>query len=121
MEKYCADQYLYSVGWSEEDQVYVATVAEFPLLAAHGETPEAALREITFVVQVVLKDLAESQESIPEPLGKRPYSGRLNVRMPKQLHRQLAIEAAREGISLNQLINLKLKAALVWRMQQPLP
>ena len=33
-----AEQYLYSVGWSEKDEAFVARVAEFPSLAAHGET-----------------------------------------------------------------------------------
>jgi predicted HicB family RNase H-like nuclease len=36
---------------------------------------------------------------------------KLNLRMPERLHRQLTLEAARQGISLNQLINLKPTAA----------
>lgn len=50
-------QYHYSVAWSEEDQAYIARVAEFPLLAAHGETPAEALAEIQSVVAAVLEDL----------------------------------------------------------------
>ncbi len=107
-----AEQYLYTVGWSEDDEAYVARVAEFPSLAAHGDSQEAALREIQFVVGVVLKDLTRSKEPIPEPLGKRAFSGRLNVRMPSYLHRHLAIEAAQQSVSLNQLINFKLEAPL---------
>ena len=103
-----ASHYLFSVGWSAEDQAFVARVAEFLSLAAHGETQEEALKEIKFVVTEVLKDLAESGEPIPVPLGERSYSGRLNVRMPTYLHRQLAIEAAQQGVSLNQVITLKL-------------
>ena len=79
-------------------------------LAAHGRTLEAALREIKAVVQVVLEDLASSGEDIPQPFSKRRFSGKLNLRMSERLHRQLALEAARQGISLNQLINLKLAA-----------
>ena len=107
-----AEQYLYSVGWSEEDEAYIARVVEFPSLAAHGETQEAALSEIKKVVRAVLKDLAASNEPIPEPYGKRSFSGRLNLRMPEYLHRQLVTEAAQQGISLNRLINLKLEAPL---------
>lgn len=105
-----ADYYLYSVGWSEEDEAYIARVAEFPSLAAHGDTQEAALREIKKVVSAVLKDLAAAKEPIPEPFGKRSFSGRVNLRMPEYLHRQLVIEAAQQGVSLNQLINLKLES-----------
>jgi len=105
------EQYLYSVGWSEEDEAFVARVAEFPSLAAHGETQEEAMREIRNVVGFVIQDLTESNELIPEPFGKRSFSGKLVLRMPEYMHRQLAIEAMRQGISLNQLLNLKLEAS----------
>lgn len=104
------EQYLYSVGWSEEDEAFIARVAEFPSLAAHGDTQEDALREIKNVVKFVLSDLKENKEPIPEPLGKRTFSGRLVLRMPEYLHRKLALEATQQGVSLNQLLNLKLEA-----------
>lgn len=105
------EQYLYTVGWSDEDEAFVARVAEFPSLAAHGETQEEALKEIKTVVEFVLKDLNESNEPVPEPFGKRSFSGKLVLRMPEYMHRQLALEAMQQGISLNQLLNLKLEAS----------
>lgn len=105
-----ARDYLYSVVWSTEDGAFIGRVFEFPSLAAHGSTQSKALSEIRSVVQHALEDLADSGEDAPEPLNKRPYSGTLNVRLPKFLHRQLAIEAAEEGVSLNQLISAKLAA-----------
>jgi predicted HicB family RNase H-like nuclease len=105
---YRPEDYSYSVSWSEEDEAYVGTVSEFESLAAHGDTPSAALQEITEVVRLVLEDLVVSKEEVPEPFSKRRFSGKLNLRMPEYLHRHLAVEAAKEGISLNQLINLKL-------------
>jgi len=56
----------------------------------------------------VLEDLAEAGEEIPQPLSKRPFSGKLPLRMPEDLHRTLAIEAAQQHVSLNQWITLKL-------------
>ena len=106
--KHKAEDYLYSVVWSNDDGAFIGRVLEFPSLAAHGNTQEAALREIGSVVRYALEDLAESREVAPEPLSKRSFSGTLNLRMPKHLHRQLAIEAAQEGVSLNQWINTKL-------------
>ena len=105
------EQYLYSVGWSEEDDAFIARVAEFPSLAAHGESQEDALREIEEIVKFVLSDLKKNKEPIPEPLGRRFFSGRLVLRMPEYLHRKLAIEASQQGVSLNQLLNLKLEAS----------
>ena len=104
------EQYLYSVGWSQEDEAFVARAAEFPSLAAHGDTLENALREIKTVVEFVLQDLEETDEFVPEPFGKRSFSGRLVLRMPEYLHRKLALESMQQGVSLNQLLNLKLEA-----------
>lgn len=105
------EHYLYSVGWSEEDDAFIARVAEFPSLAAHGDTQEKALTEIKGVVKFVLSDLKKNEEPIPEPLGKRSFSGRLVLRMPEYLHRKLAFEASQQGVSLNQLLNLKLESS----------
>ncbi len=104
------EKYLYSVGWSQEDEAFIARVVEFPSLAAHGETQEGALKEIKKVVKLVLSDLKKNKELVPEPLGKRSFSGRLVLRMPEYLHRKLALEASQQGVSLNQLLNLKLDA-----------
>ena len=104
-----AEHYTYTVRWSEEDSVFIGRVAELPSLAAHGQTLEAALREIKFVVSDVLADLAGSGEPVPEPFSKRKFSGKFVVRVPEFVHRELAIRAAGEGVSLNQLVNSKLE------------
>lgn len=103
-----AHEYSYSVAWSDEDDAFIGRVVEFPSLAAHSSTQEKALREIRTVVELVLEDLAADNEPIPEPLGRRRYSGKLNLRMPKDLHRRLALESSAQGVSLNNWINTKL-------------
>jgi predicted HicB family RNase H-like nuclease len=108
MPTYKADDYNYSVAFSEEDDAFIGRVAEFPSLAAHGATLEKALRETRALVESVIEDLEACGEILPEPFRKRSYSGRINVRMPEQLHRQLAIEAQQQRVSLNQWINAKL-------------
>jgi predicted HicB family RNase H-like nuclease len=105
---YDAHEYSYSVAWSADDRSFIGRVTEFPSLAAHGSSQEKALREIRTVVQHVVEDLAASGEEVPVPLGRREYSGRLNIRMAKELHRRLAAESAAQGVSLNTLINTKL-------------
>ncbi|HMS08577.1 MAG TPA: toxin-antitoxin system HicB family antitoxin [Pyrinomonadaceae bacterium] len=94
--------------WSEEDAAFIGRVAEFRSLAVHGSTQEKALKEIRKVVELVIAEMRASGEKIPEPISKRSFSGKLNLRMPQQLHRRLSLEAEREGISLNQWINAKL-------------
>lgn len=102
------EDYSYNVAWSDEDKAFIGRVAEFPSLACHGKTQEAALREARTVVRLVLADLAVSNEIIPEPIGKRSFSGKLNLRMSKDLHRRLSLESTAQGVSLNTLINTKL-------------
>ncbi len=97
-------RYTYREEWSGEDDAYIARCLEFPSLAAHGPTPEAALAEIRSVVAAVVEDLVANREDIPEPLGTRPYSGKLVVRLPKSVHRDIAIRAAEEGVSINQFL-----------------
>ncbi len=107
-KQFKAEEYCFSVVWSEDDKAFIGRIVEFPSLAAHGNTQEKALREIRKVVEYVLEDLADERDEIPVPLSRRDFSGKLNVRMPKNLHRQLALESEREGVSLNNWINTKL-------------
>lgn len=49
----------------------------------------------------------------------KPRSGKILVRIPKSLHSHLAAEAAREGVSLNQLMVAKLSIPLSDRLSHP--
>jgi len=102
------DRYTYRVTWSEEDQEYVGLCVEFPSLSWLASSPEAALNGIRQVVAEVVADLEANGEAIPEPLAIKHYSGKFVVRIPPEQHRQLAIEAAEAGISLNRLASAKL-------------
>jgi predicted HicB family RNase H-like nuclease len=102
------DQYAYRVAWAEDDQEYVATCVEFPSLSWLDATPEKALVGLRKVVAECVIDLQKLGEPVPKPLSAKSFSGRFVVRVPPQLHRHLAIEAAESGVSLNRLISHKL-------------
>ncbi|WKU02583.1 type II toxin-antitoxin system HicB family antitoxin [Micromonospora sp. HUAS LYJ1] len=59
----------------------------------------------------MVADLEQQGEEVPEPFADRSYSGRFNVRVGESLHRELAIHAAEDGMSLNQYVVRKLSAA----------
>jgi len=105
------DHYTYRVTWSEEDGEHVGLCAEFPSLSWLASEPEAALQGIRQVVADVVSDLRANGEQIPEPLAVKKYSGRFMVRIPPELHRDLALEAAESGVSLNRLASDKLRSA----------
>ncbi|MEJ4098798.1 toxin-antitoxin system HicB family antitoxin [Corynebacterium mastitidis] len=106
-----AEKYTYQVFWSEEDREYVATVLEFPSLSWLAPLRCDAENGLVTLVADVLEDMAESGEAIPVPFGARTYSGKFQVRTSHSLHRELVLEAARDGISLNALVNRKLSSA----------
>lgn len=102
------DRYTYRVTWSEDDGQHVGLCAEFPSLSWLTASPEGALRGIRKVVAEVVRDLGSEGEPIPEPLAARDYSGRFMVRVPEEVHRRLAIQAAESGVSLNRLASARL-------------
>lgn len=103
-------RYTYRVTWSEEDKEHVGLCAEFPSLSCLEETPAKAFAGIMALVLEVLEDMLDSGEAAPEPLAKRSYSGRFQVRIPPEQHRALALKAAEEGTSLNRYVSMKLSA-----------
>lgn len=60
------------------------------------------------VVADVVKDMKVNNEPIPEPIAVKHYSGKFMVRVPPEVHRDLAIKAAEAGVSLNRLASSKL-------------
>ncbi len=101
------DRYTYRVTWSEDDGEHVGLCAEFPSLSWLSSSPEAALRGIRGVVADVVADMRRSRETIPEPLATRKFSGKFIVRIPPDLHREITLEAAEAGVSLNRLATVK--------------
>jgi len=102
------DHYTYRVTWSEEDNEYVGLCAELSSLSWLAKTPESALKGIRKVVADVIEDMKESGEEIPQPLAHRNYSGKFIVRVPPEVHRSLAIQAAESGVSINRLVSTRL-------------
>jgi predicted HicB family RNase H-like nuclease len=102
------DRYTYRVTWSEDDREHVGLCTEFPSLSWLARTPEAALKGIRQIVADVVKDMQESGESLPEPIASRQFSGKFMVRVPPEVHRKLAMQAAEAGVSLNRLASSKL-------------
>lgn len=58
-------QYRIELGWSEEDEAFVATVPALPGCAADGPTPEDALREVRIALQGHLA--ARRKHGLSEP------------------------------------------------------
>ncbi len=62
-------QHLYHIdlAWSDKDQAWIARVPDLQGCTAHGETAEAAAREIQIAIQLWVKVAEKDGDSIPEP------------------------------------------------------
>ena len=100
--------YTYRAEWSAEDNEYVGLVAEFPSLSWLADTAAEAIAGVARLVDDVLDDMETTGETPPIPFSERRYSGNIALRTSADQHRRLAIEAAEQGVSLNQWVNYRL-------------
>ena len=94
--------------FQEEGGDWVAHFEELANVSAFGETPEEALRELKVAWDLMKESYEDRQETLPLAPSRKDYSGQFNVRIDKRVHKALAVEAARVGISLNALVAQKL-------------
>ena len=64
--------------------------------------------DLNSIMESYIEIKLENNLPVPIPQSAEKYSGKFVVRLPKTLHQKLAIEAQKEGVSLNQLALYKL-------------
>ena len=88
----------------EADGTFSAEVLELPGCYAEGETADEAYRNLEAAAKSwIAVELARGQ-NIPPPSANHGYSGRIVLRLPRDLHRLAARKAQRDGVSLNQCL-----------------
>lgn len=95
----------------DEDGDWLAHFVELPNISAFSDTPERALKELAVAWEGVKESYRKHGEEIPIAPSRKEYSGQFNVRIDQRIHRALAAEAAKAGISLNALVAQKLAAS----------
>jgi len=81
---------------------YVVSFPDLPGCLTVGETIEEAIKNAEDAKRTWLEAAIEEQIEISIPEKKEKYSGQFKLRIPKSLHRILAEQSKREGISMNQ-------------------
>lgn len=99
-------RYPSSIFWSDEDEGFIATASDLPGCSAFGETEEEALAELKPAIKAWIAAATAVGNPIPKPSSPatETYSGKLLVRLPKFLHKELAHGARDQNTSLNQLV-----------------
>ncbi|MBP9023557.1 MAG: toxin-antitoxin system HicB family antitoxin [Spirochaetes bacterium] len=98
------NHYTYRTEWSHEDESFISRALEFPSLSAFGDTRIEAENELDKVIIQVINWLKEENSPIPQPITEKEYKGNIALRIPPEAHRNVALIASQEGVSINQFI-----------------
>ena len=97
--------YIGKIHYSQEDEVFFGTIFGIDdLVTFEGESVHE--------LKNAFEEAVDSYLEMCEEIGKEPdktYRGLFNVRIDPELHKQIAMEAVKRGISLNQFVETALK------------
>ncbi len=85
-----------------EEGGFVAMFPDLPGCITVGDTIDEVITNIIDAKKAWIGAELEEGRIIPEPKDINDYSGQFKLRLPKSLHRILAENSKREGISMNQ-------------------
>ncbi|MGT2964216.1 toxin-antitoxin system HicB family antitoxin [Streptococcus acidominimus] len=92
--------------YDEGELLFTASIKELPGLIVYGESLEEVYEEIELAKADWIEANLEWGREIKEPIedSLEDYSGKVTLRMPKTLHRNIKERSEVEGVSLNQTI-----------------
>lgn len=96
----------------KENPGYAARVVELAGCITQGDTFEELGVMIEDAMRSWIEVALKEGISIPKPVPDETYSGKFITRVPRSLHRQIVQAAEREGVSLNQFVNVALANAI---------
>lgn len=88
----------------DETGGYVASIQEFPGCIAEGDTPQAAIQNLDKAAASWVQVALSNGYEIRDPVSFYGYSGKIALRIPRGLHKQVAELAELEESSVNQLL-----------------
>ena len=109
------DQYIKLVEWSEEDQCYIGSCPGFIGPCCHGDDEAKVYKELCSIVEEWVRIHKEEKIPLPESITNKAYSGKFVLRVGKELHKALALKAARSGESLNNFCTSIIKSSFQTR------
>lgn len=88
----------------DETGGYTASIQEFPGCFAEGETPQDAIENLNKAAESWVEVALLNGYEIKDPTAYYGYSGKIALRIPRGLHKQIAELSELEDTSINQLI-----------------
>ena len=108
-----SDQYIKLVEWSEEDQCYIGSSPGFIGSCCHGKDETEVYQQLCGIVAEWVDIHQQEGLPMPESFINKSFSGKFVVRVGKDLHKALAIKAAKTGESLNHLCTNALQNSII--------
>ena len=105
-------KYRLEINWSPEDEAYIVKVPELPGCMTHADTPEKAVHMAQDAIAGYIESLEVRGLPVPQPLAEKRFTGKIPLRIDPNLHRDIAVKAEIEGVSVNRFIERKLKKAV---------
>ena len=102
LEEYMKLPYKLEIIPDTEESGYVASYPELPGCITCGETIASAVANSEDAKKEWLLAAIEENIEIAEPESADSYSGQFKLRLPKTLHKTLAEDSKKEGVSMNQ-------------------
>ena len=90
---------------TEAGTEWIARYPEVNNTGGSGATPEEAIDDAKKNLDFELSLLAEEGKEPPVPYEQPNYSGKISLRLPRSVHKQIAELSAAEGVSINSLIS----------------
>ncbi len=106
------DKYIKLVEWSEEDQCYIGSSPGFIGPCCHGSDETRVYKQLCEIVEEWVDIHHQDGAPLPESFIDKSFSGKFVIRVGKDLHKALAIKAAKSGESLNHLCTSLLKKSV---------
>ena len=102
LEEYMKMPYKLEIIPDTEESGYVASYPELPGCITCGKTIANAVANAEDAKKAWLTAAIEDGIEIAEPETADSYSGQFKLRLPKTLHKTLAEDSKKEGVSMNQ-------------------
>ena len=93
-----------------ESGYFAVRFPDFPNIITGAYGIEEAVKNGQEALEITIDTM--KKHKIPPPEPKTRFSGQFNVRVPKDLHRELVRKAEEEGVSLNALITFLLSQSV---------
>ena len=101
-EEYMKLPFKFEIIPDTEESGFVASYPELPGCITCGETVVEAIENAEDAKKEWLLAAIEENIEIAEPESADSYSGQFKLRLPKTLHKTLAEDSKKEGVSMNQ-------------------